>query len=139
MGPTSALLSSSPKNKKNLLWKIKISKKTKKLYHGIWNFLTPRLKRFLYFLKKYFSYISGTGTSIIVPQVLWIWERYFYPQLFSALHFFPTFLTTCLIKASLGMGSSSFKDSGPATEIWATDPTHLFVWNTQCSRRGISQ
>ena len=32
------------------------------LHFGKFNFLAPRLKAFLYFLKKSFSYISGNGT-----------------------------------------------------------------------------
>ena len=40
-----------------------IFSKKKNIFFGKWNFLALRLKKFLYFLKKSFSYISGRNFS----------------------------------------------------------------------------
>ena len=53
-------------------------------------------------------------------------------KLFSTLLSFPTLDTTCFYQGFLGASSSSLLVAWPPTEVWNTDPAHLFVWITQC-------
>ena len=71
---------------------------------------------------------------VVVPRVLQIWESLFYPHTTSRNLTQPAF-----IKVSLEAGSFFLKVAGPPTEVQNTDPTHLFVWSTQYSAKGINR
>ena len=71
------------------------------------------------------------STIPLLPRALRPWVGIFYPQAFFTLRFFPKFLAQpAFIKASLGVNSSSLKFAGFHTDLWNTDPAHLFVWFT---------
>ena len=104
--------------------------------------------------------------GVAVPLVLRIWESFFFSQAFFTLHFFPTFTIVprvlriwegfftlwcflpytlsrhfakaAFIKTSLGADSSSLEVAWPPIEVWNIDPSHLFVWITQCSAKVIT-
>ena len=66
---------------------------------------------------------------IFLPWPLRFWVGIFYPQTFFTLRSFTDILPE-LIKAFLGVGSSSLKFTGLHTDPWNTDLAHLFVWFT---------
>ena len=53
-----------------------------------------------------------------VPQVLWIWENFFYPETFFNLHSFPTFGTTCFYHGF--PGSRHFFHEGCRASHWGS-------------------
>ena len=66
-----------------------------------------------------------------LPWALRFWVGIFYPQVLFILRSFLTFLAQpAFIKASLGAGSYSLKFVGIHTDLWNTDPAHLFFWFT---------
>ena len=84
-------------------------------------------------------YFTLLPTFATVPWVLTIWESIFYSQAFFILISFPTFGTTCFYQGFSWSDSFSLKVAGPSTEVRNTDSTHLFVWITPCSAKGISR
>ena len=58
---------------------------------------------------------------VLLPGVLLIWESLLYSQAFFTLNSFPL------------LSRLPLKVKFLPTEIWNTDPVHLFVWITQCS------
>ena len=76
---------------------------------------------------------------VIVPEC-YRFERTFF--LLSGVFYFillPDTWYLLLSRLPLGADSSSLKVAGSPTEVWNTDPTHLFVWIAQCSAKGIIQ
>ena len=62
----------------------------------------------------------------------------FYPWCFLPYTLSRHFAKAAFIKTSLGAGSSSLEVAWPPIEVWNIDPSHLFVWITQCSAKVIT-
>ena len=69
---------------------------------------------------------------VLLPQVLRIWENVFYSQAF--LPYFPFWF----YQGFPGASSSALKVAGLFTEVWNTDPAHLFLWIIQYLAKGIT-
>ena len=72
-------------------------------------------------------------------------EYYRFERAYFTLRCFLPYTTSrnlaqpAFIKVSLEAGSFFLKVAGPPTEVQNTDPTHLFVWSTQYSAKGINR
>ena len=104
----------------------------------------PRSQGISYTFSKSFTYISGNRTFLsflknttdlrelfffsdvfyvillptFAPQVLRIWENFFYPETFFNLHYFPTFGTTCFHQVF--PGSQRFFHEGCRASHWGS-------------------
>ena len=83
-------------------------------------------------------FLSGTSFLSCFAASATDLESFLYSQTFLPTPL-PTSGTTCFYQDFPGASSSALKVAGPLTEVWNTDPTHLFVWVTLCSAKSISR